>query len=298
VNQFADKKLSLYEEEIESLFLEETSSYYGAESQRYVTLLPIADFIEKARSRLNEEIGRIQLYLEGSSHLKVVHRFETEYIVNHMQAIQAGMKLSILEERHENCFMAYELVSRIHGGLLEPLQIFEDHVLSHITNLATSVTPDTKKDHSDYIENLTNLRKRFVTFAHVAFNKEASFEGAVDRSFRKVFQNLAINPYIQYPEAFARYCDSKLKKSGKKDEDAVETKIKNLMELFNYVDEKDLFQKFYARQLAKRLLYNTSISMEIETNSLAHLKVGMEMIMPRKYVGLNTLTKCIECLLI
>lgn len=46
------------------------------------------------------------------------------------------------------------------------------------------------------------------------------------------------------------------------------------MVLFKYVDDKDVFQKFYSRTLAKRLIYGTSISEEAEAAMINHLKVG------------------------
>jgi len=40
-----------------------------------------------------------------------------------------------------------------------------------------------------------------------------------------------------------------------------------------YVDDKDIFQKFYSRMLAKRFIYNTSSSEETEGNMISRLKV-------------------------
>lgn len=45
------------------------------------------------------------------------------------------------------------------------------------------------------------------------------------------------------------------------------------MTLFKYVEEKDIFQKFYSRMLAKRLIYSTSSSEELEMNMINKLKV-------------------------
>jgi hypothetical protein len=42
--------------------------------------------------------------------------------------------------------------------------------------------------------------------------------------------------------------------------------------LFKYVDDKDVFQKFYSRMLAKRLIYGASSSEELEVNMINRLK--------------------------
>ena len=44
--------------------------------------------------------------------------------------------------------------------------------------------------------------------------------------------------------------------------------------LFKYIDDKDIFQKFYSKILAKRLIYNTSVSEELEENMINRLKVN------------------------
>jgi cullin-4 len=44
------------------------------------------------------------------------------------------------------------------------------------------------------------------------------------------------------------------------------------MEIFSYIEEKDTFEIFYKKDLAKRLLLNRSLSLEIELNMLSKLK--------------------------
>lgn len=44
------------------------------------------------------------------------------------------------------------------------------------------------------------------------------------------------------------------------------------MTIFKYIDDKDVFQKFYSRMLAKRLVHTSSASDDAETNMIAKLK--------------------------
>jgi len=48
------------------------------------------------------------------------------------------------------------------------------------------------------------------------------------------------------------------------------------MGLFKYIDDKDVFQKFYSRLLAKRLIYGTLLSDDAEVNMISRLKVGQK----------------------
>lgn len=45
------------------------------------------------------------------------------------------------------------------------------------------------------------------------------------------------------------------------------------MVVFKYVEDKDVFQKFYSKMLAKRLVYQTSASDDAEASMISKLKV-------------------------
>jgi len=78
--------------------------------------------------------------------------------------------------------------------------------------------------------------------------------------------------------------------------------------LFKYIDDKDLFQKFYSRVLAKRLIFDSSLSAEAEASMISRLKVYIgDFFYPFPLVAHATqidaqinvsvsLTTCIECL--
>lgn len=71
-----------------------------------------------------------------------------------------------------------------------------------------------------------------------------------------------------------RYCDTLLKKSTKGlNESEVDDKLGHSITIFKYIDDKDVFQKFYARMLAKRLIQQQSQSMDSEEAMINKLKV-------------------------
>ena len=46
--------------------------------------------------------------------------------------------------------------------------------------------------------------------------------------------------------------------------------------VFRYIDDKDVFQKFYSRMLSRRLMQSLSVSMEMEEGMIQRLKVLRE----------------------
>ena len=74
----------------------------------------------------------------------------------------------------------------------------------------------------------------------------------------------------------AKYCDSLLKKSSKGiSESEIDEKLAQSITIFKYIDDKDVFQKFYSRMLAKRLIHQQSQSMDAEESMINRLKVSI-----------------------
>ncbi|CAF5068037.1 unnamed protein product, partial [Rotaria sp. Silwood1] len=76
------------------------------------------------------------------------------------------------------------------------------------------------------------------------------------------------------PELLAHYCDSLLRKSSKAASDSeIEEKLLSSITIFKYLDDKDYFQRFYQKMLARRLINQQSISIDAEEFMVTKLKV-------------------------
>lgn len=56
----------------------------------------------------------------------------------------------------------------------------------------------------------------------------------------------------------------------------MEEKLGHSITIFKYIDDKDIFQKFYSRMLAKRLISQMSQSMDLEEGMINRLKASFE----------------------
>ena len=64
------------------------------------------------------------------------------------------------------------------------------------------------------------------------------------------------------------------------------------MVLFRYLQEKDVFERYYKQHLARRLLLNKSVSDDSEKNMISKLKVShLNMISKLKVSHLNMISK-------
>jgi cullin 2 len=55
-------------------------------------------------------------------------------------------------------------------------------------------------------------------------------------------------------------------------ETEIDDKLTQSITVFKYIDDKDVFQKFYAKMLAKRLIHSQSVSMDSEEAMINKLK--------------------------
>ena len=57
-------------------------------------------------------------------------------------------------------------------------------------------------------------------------------------------------------------------------EQEIEAVLDKSMVLFRFLEEKDVFERYYKQHLARRLLLNKSVSDDSEKNMISKLKVG------------------------
>ena len=75
------------------------------------------------------------------------------------------------------------------------------------------------------------------------------------------------------PELLAKYISVLLQKSSKNPEEAeLEDTLNQCMIVFKYIEDKDVFQKFYSKMLAKRLVQHMSASDDAEASMISKLK--------------------------
>ena len=59
------------------------------------------------------------------------------------------------------------------------------------------------------------------------------------------------------------------------------------MVVFKYIDDKDVFQKFYSKMLAKRLVHHNSASDDAEASMISKLKVNWKQNSPTVFVKVD-----------
>ncbi|KAF5196749.1 Cullin-3b [Thalictrum thalictroides] len=270
VKMLMDLGSAVYQEDFEKPFLEVSANFYSVESQQFIECCDCGDYLKKAERRLNEEMERVSHYLDTKSEVKITNVVEKEMIANHMQRLvhmeNSGLVNMLVDDKYEDLGRMYNLFRRVPDGLSTIRDVMTSHIRENGKQLVTD--PEKLRDPVDFVQRLLDEKDKNDKIISLAFNNDKTFQNALNSSF-EYFINL--NP--RSPEFISLFVDDKLRKGlkGVSEED-VELVLDKVMMLFRYLQEKDVFEKYYKQHLAKRLLSGKTVSDDAERSLIVKLK--------------------------
>ncbi|KAJ7537211.1 hypothetical protein O6H91_12G102700 [Diphasiastrum complanatum] len=261
---------TVYQEEFERPFLDAAADFYRLESQQFIETSDCADYLKKAERRLNEEIERVSQYLDTKSESKITAVVEKEMIFNHMKLLvemeSSGLIPMLTDDKYSDLARMYALFRRVSTGLSTIRDVMSAHLRETGKQLVTD--PERQKDPVDFVQRLLDEKDKYDKIISSSFNNDKTFQNALNSAFEHF-----INLNVRSPEFISLFVDDKLRKGlkGVSEEDA-ETVLDKVMMLFRYLQEKDVFEKYYKQHLAKRLLSGRTVSDDAERSLIVKLK--------------------------
>ncbi|GLU01917.1 hypothetical protein SLE2022_191970 [Rubroshorea leprosula] len=283
---------SVYQDDFEKQFLESSADFYRLESQEFIESCDCGEYLKKAERRLNEEIERVSHYLDAKSEAKITNVVEKELIESHMQRLvhmeNSGLVNMIVGDKYEDLGRMYSLFRRVASGLV----LIRDVMTSYIRETGKQLVTDLErlKDPVDFVQRLLDIKDKYDKIIGSAFSNDKTFQNALNSSFEYF-----INLNSRSPEYISLFVDDKLRKGlkGVSEED-VEIILDKVMMLFRYLQEKDVFEKYYKQHLAKRLLSGKTVSDDAERSLIVKLKTECGYQFTSKLEGMFTDMKTSE----
>lgn len=256
--------LQVYRETFESIFLAKTKEYYGKESVQLLYSIQAAEYLKHVERRISEENDRVIHYLDSGTRRPLIGALEQLFLRDHVAAIlERGFDSMMEENQVIDLARLYRLMVLV--GAQEALRT---NFKTYIRKTGLALVMDEEKD-SVMLSELLKMKAKLDNIWENAFTKNEQFGYTLKDAFESFINQRQNKP----AELIAKYLDSKLRSGAKgESEDEIEDLIDKVMVLFRFVNSKDVFEAFYKKDLAKRLLFSRSASFDAEKSIISKLK--------------------------
>ncbi|KAG2545394.1 cullin-4-like [Panicum virgatum] len=256
--------LGMYSESFEKPFLECTSEFYATEGVKYMQQSDIPDYLKHVESRLQEEHERCILYLEANTRKPLIATTEKQLLERHTSAIiEKGFTMLMDANRINDLSRMYNLFQRVNA-----VELLKLALSSYIRATGQGIIMDEEKD-KELVPFLLEFKASLDKILEESFAKNEAFSNTIKDSFEHLI-NLRQN---RPAELIAKFLDEKLRAGNKgTSEEELEGILDKVLVLFRFIQGKDVFEAFYKKDLAKRLLLGKSASIDAEKSMITKLK--------------------------
>ncbi|XP_030762316.1 cullin-4B [Sitophilus oryzae] len=257
--------LQIYRKAFEHKFLQATERLYAAEGQRLMQELEVPDYLTHVDKRIAEENERVLHYLDPGTKYQLIHTVEKQLLREHVsQILQKGLDQLLTEFRLNDLNLLYDLLSRVKNGLAQLCSSFN----AYIKKRGRTIVIDPEKDKT-MVQELLDFKDAMDNVVSTCFHKNERFSNSLKEAFEHFINQRTNKP----AELIAKFVDSKLRAGNKEaTEEELERLLDKIMVLFRFIHGKDVFEAFYKKDLAKRLLVGKSASVDAEKSMLSKLK--------------------------
>ncbi|EEC20228.1 cullin, putative, partial [Ixodes scapularis] len=296
-----EDKLQIYRENFERAYIDATRQFYRAQAPQFLEENGVQSYMRYADQKLKEEEQRAAKYLESQPSGSVPALTECcvgVLVTAFRESILAECPGMIRAGETARLQLMFSLMDRVSDGVLPMLRDLEQHIqsqgLADMLASADVITQDSEK----YVEQLLDLFERFSLLVKEAFNDDPRFLTARDKAFKQVVNDTSVfrlelpskqkgvanktQPESRCPELLANYCDMLLRKtplSKKLTSDQIEAKLKEVLLVLRYVQNKDVFMRYHKAHLTRRLILDSSADSEKEENMVEWLRVNIALLL-------------------
>ncbi|XP_060845005.1 cullin-2-like [Rhopalosiphum padi] len=264
--------LKLYKSYFEKPFLEKASEYFKFEASKLVKTCTVSQYMVKVLQIMKDEGFRSKTYFHDSTYNKLQLRCRQHMVIDCLSFLRGEFEAIIKEERLDDMHNMYLILRKIKDESMVLAKIFREYVQQHGIKVLKSLKK--YQIHVHFIEAVLDLHKKYKTIVIEKFNNDFLFSEALDRAFSVIINyRLVEDQPSKSAEYLSEYCDNLLKKSYKGISEAeIDHKLAQSITIFNYLHDKDIFHRVFQRDLAKRLIFQRTQSIDEEEAMINKLK--------------------------
>jgi len=255
--------LDIYTDKFEAPFLSSSRSFFLTEGQILIEREDISSFLVHTERRLQQAIDMVNTYLDVNTRRPLVEVVETCLLHPHCtQLIDRGAQQLFEEGRITDLKRTIILLDRVKES-----ELLKTAWNEFIRRTGEALVKDTTRDKT-LIDDLLALQDRLDNILKNAFNNQDSFRSTLKTALEHVISVRAKAP----AELLAKYLDKKMRGEKGVTDNEMESVLDKSMILFQRLQSKDIFEAFYKKSLAKRLLLGKSANWDLEKFLISKLK--------------------------
>eukprot|EP00475_Leptophrys_vorax_P033265 TRINITY_DN5205_c0_g1_i1.p1 TRINITY_DN5205_c0_g1~~TRINITY_DN5205_c0_g1_i1.p1 ORF type:complete len:805 (-),score=215.21 TRINITY_DN5205_c0_g1_i1:777-3068(-) len=265
----------------ETPLLETSRKFYEVEGTTLlVNILSVPEYLVHVARRLQQEEDRVKSYMSENTLSPLILVVETELIKMHSsKIIDTGFDGMLESYKMDDLSRMYSLLSRVRC-LSELKKAFG----LYVKKTGQTIVLD-KSNDATMIKTLIEFKSKLDQILKIAFQQNLEFSQVLRDMFESFINERANKP----AELMAKFVDELLRSGNKTvSDDELESMLNQVMVLFKFINGKDVFEAFYKKDLAKRLLLNSSASRDAERSMIAKLRQECGHIFTQKLEGMFT----------
>lgn len=309
----------LYTTVFEPEYLESSRKFFADKVGQFVDDGDVARWLHFADSCLRRETDRCQTTVSKQSEPLIISVVEDEVISKHLDKYLSqdadGVRGMLDNDLVDDLGILYKLVSRpgVRDGIEKLKAILSARILAlgieiekglADADLTTSASADKEKTEREmdsaekakqltgparqtaaalkWVDDVLMLKDKFDRFLSECFDDDKILESAVTKSFSEF-----INLFARSSEFVSLFIDDNLKNGIRgKTEAEVDLTMDKAITLIRYLLDKDMFQRYYQKHLARRLLHGKSESVEAEKQLISRMKQEIGSHFTAKFEGM------------
>ncbi|CAD7948647.1 unnamed protein product [Amoebophrya sp. A25] len=243
---------NVYKTCFEDWFIEDARTFYQHESTKYVSEHTVGEYCKKAEARIREEKQRVQSYLHESTMDKIQSLMDKEWIQRHYETlVSTGARPMFEGDKVEDLERMFRLFVRVP----ESLKPLHSVLRECIKDAAKAILSDAEKHKEpvSFIDALLKLREKYSTIVRDAFQNSKEFQISLKTSFEET-----LNGDTSTARYLSLFVDELFRKGMRSVSgqllDQADTRLDQVVTIFRYLQDKDIFESYYKHHFAKRLL--------------------------------------------
>uniref|UniRef100_A0AC35TI09 CULLIN_2 domain-containing protein n=1 Tax=Rhabditophanes sp. KR3021 TaxID=114890 RepID=A0AC35TI09_9BILA len=277
VTVFSVKNTAIYKQEFEIEFLGQTKAWYERHSAQLLEIADVPEYLMKAEDWMTAEIDRCDRLMDKSTLDPLQLCLNQSLITDHLDIFRAQFEGLLANDKQDDLRRLYTLSFGTPDAELHFTTILKKYISTYGVEKINGIADDAKDDPKMYLTSIIEIYNQFTSVVKTSFKNDKAYVEALDKAFQEIINanRVVANDRRgkKTHELVAKYADTILKKTNRiGDSCELDEKLKDIVTVFRYIEDKDSFLQFYSRSYARRLINDLSVGDDSEMSLINSMK--------------------------